>query len=292
MSVAETDKTTTMRTMVYELNTMIKTVLQATGRATQFATEGVYRHANRLLKEFKELVDEVRNQGAEMEPGVERDRVDRAIERAERVLAAHPPYSVTQIFLAHPRGDGGSDPGFGSTVDRPEHYGPPFIAPPFLPAPRLTQSVGSADSSFDQNRVVGELRNAQPARPNPNLSQNSFNSLSGIASMSRPSSIAPSHSISNVDPIREEPPIFDDVPPMADEPVPDEGLREPSERSTRLPWPTIERVLNARNEEMTENDRRDDGHRTASELGAAAPRPNRPTSTRVNDVDPRLNNGP
>ena len=76
MSVAETDKTTTMRTMVYELNTMIKTVLQATGRATQFATEGVYRHANRLLKEFKELVDEVRTQGAEMDPGVKRDRVD------------------------------------------------------------------------------------------------------------------------------------------------------------------------------------------------------------------------
>ena len=189
MSVVITDEALSAWTMVHELNQTIKSVVSAVGRAQQFATEVVYRNTNRHLKSLAKLVDELRIQRDTMEECPDFEKLSWAITRAENILSANPPFSNTQAFLSRAAGNGGSDPGWGSPINRPIHF------ETIQANTNRGSSLCSDGPIFQPNQA---LRNLPDRQDIASSFDNSFHTLSGMTSPSRQSSIAPSNSASQV----------------------------------------------------------------------------------------------
>ena len=180
-SVAGEADEVTARTMVYELNQAMKNYCNTYSRAQQFKNESVYLSANRYRHCLAAMVTEMSEKRDNFE-GPERDRLGRAIERAQNVLDANSIFPVARLaFERLERGEGGSE-----AVDR--------VATP-VAHQRVAHSVCSPPSSFRPSEVLRQL-----SRVRDNSPENSYKSFSGhnTPSPSVAPSVTPSDSVSQV----------------------------------------------------------------------------------------------
>ena len=139
---------TSARTLVYELNQLMSTYAKACARALQFADPTVNRSANRSRAHLSEMIDEVSIRCESMEAS-DRDRLERAIERAQNLLDGNRVFDENTVVVnavSKWRGD------------RPDNsdVGPAW-RPTNVPV-RQAQSVCTANSSFDPESALSSLQ--------------------------------------------------------------------------------------------------------------------------------------